>query len=290
MTRLSFLFLFAMLALGCETQQAISQSASRSDRSEMQSRPVSDFFIDGDRLLYRGYELVKLKKKVREEYPPAMKSRPQMIDVSYAVLKKNGRTLATFDGVTFSLGNTNEFGLFPFLGGETKHLLISQTIPRGGRHWIVSVSPDFRIIYDGGAYGLGREEMAVLDLDNDGVYEITQELTRFVFFAGITRGATHLVDIAFKYDEKAKEYLPASHVFQDYTLSSVKDKSVLDRRDERTLAFDVLRFMLPYIYAGKRDEAWEFYEREYTFPDKKELKAKVMAALEADAVYKFIYR
>jgi len=298
MSRLFPLFLLVIVAPGCAVERASPQSVTApvpqptaiSEKTEIRSQAVSDFFEDGDRLSYQGYEVVKLKKKVKNDYPPEMKSAPDMIDVSYTVLKKSGRVLAQFDGVIHTMGNSNDFGLFAFLGGETKQLIVAQVIPRNGRHWIVGLSPDFRVIYDSAGYNVGREEMTVLDLDNDGVYEITQELTTFVFWKGITRGATHLVDIVFKYDEKAKRYLPASHVFPEYTLKGVKDKPVLDRRDELTLAFDVMRFMLPYIYAGKRTEAWEFYDREYTMPDKAELKNKIVAELEDDAVYRFIYR
>lgn len=296
MSRLPCLLLLVVLAAGCETRKAISQSAPAPQpapapaKIEIKSQDVSDFFEDGDRLSYQGYEVVKLTKKVKEEYPPEVTSLPEMIEVSYAALKQRGRVVAEFEGPIHPMGNMNDFGLFPLLGGQTRQLIVAQIVPRGGRHWIVSLSPDFRVIYDSATYDVGREDMRVLDLDNDGVYEITQELTTFVFWKGITRGATHLVDIVFKYDKNAQSYLPASHLFPDYTLNGVKDKPVeLDRRDELTLAFDVMRRMLPYIYAGKRTEAWEFYDREYTFPDKRELKDKIIAALEDDAVYKFIY-
>lgn len=292
-------FLLTILTSGCAAEPAISQPspAPAAQATPTPEQPVEepklirDFFVDDDRLSYLGYEVVKLEKRVKDEYPSEINSPPRMIDVTYAVLKKNGRVLAKFDGVYFGMGNETEFGLFPFLGGETKQLIVSQTIFRGGRYWVVSLTPSFRVVYDSNEYDLGREELTVLDIDKDGVYEISQELTTFVFFEGITRGATHIIDIVLKYDEKAKKYLPASHIFQDYTLAEVKVRPVsLDRADEQELAFDVLRFMLPYIYAGRREEAWDYYNREYTPANKEELKAKIMAALKEDAVYNYIYR
>jgi hypothetical protein len=289
----------AVLVSGCKARTPVSQSAPTTiaqtsitpEQPEEESKLVKDFFIDADRLSYRGYEVVRLEKRVRDEYRPQTNSPPRMIDVSYAVLKKNGRVLARFEGVYFGLGNDTQFGLFPFLGGETKQLVVSQTIPRNGRHWIVSLSPAVRVIYDSNEYGLGREEMTVLDVDKDGVFEICQELKTFVFFEGITFGATHIVDILLKYDERAKKYLPASHIFQDYTLAGLKDNPVsLRRGDEKKFAFDVLRFMLPYIYAGRRNEAWDYYAREYTLPNKKRLRRKIKTALRDDAVYNYIYR
>jgi hypothetical protein len=269
----------------------VAQATSPPQQTDDESKLISDFFVDDDRLSYLGYEVVKLEKKVKDEYPSEINSPPRMIDVSYAVLKKKGRVLAKFEGVYFGMGNVTQFGLFPFLGGETKQLVVSQIIPRNGRHWIVSLSPAVRVIYDSAEYGLGREEMTVLDIDKDGAYEISQELKTFVFFEDITYGATHIIDIVLKYDEKAKKYVPASHIFRDYTLAGMTDRPVnLNRADEKALASEVLRFMLPYIYAGRRGEAWDYYNREYTLPNKEELKAKIMAALRDDAVYNYIYR
>ncbi|HEY9404320.1 MAG TPA: hypothetical protein VIQ24_16805 [Pyrinomonadaceae bacterium] len=293
------LSLLTILTSSCAAEPAISQSSpapitqatSTPEQPEEESKLIRDYFVDDDRLTYLGYEVVKLEKSVKDKYPSEINSPPRMIDVTYAVLKKNGRVLAKFEGVYFGMGNETEFGLFPFLGGETKQLIVSQTIFRGGRHWIVSLTPSFRVVYDSNEYDLGREEMRVLDIDNDGVYEVSQELTTFVFFEDITRGSTHIIDIVLKYDERAKKYLPASHIFQDYTLAGVKDRPVsLNRADEKSLASDVLRLMLPYIYAGRREEAWDYYNREYTLPNKEELKAKIMAALKEDAVYNYIYR
>lgn len=73
MSRLPCLLLLVILAAGCETRKVISQSAPASQpapapaKTEIKSQNVSDFFEDGDRLSYQGYEVVKLTKKVKEE-------------------------------------------------------------------------------------------------------------------------------------------------------------------------------------------------------------------------------
>jgi len=41
----------------------------------------------------------KLKKKFWYHYPREMKSKPDLFDATYAVLKRDGRVLAKFDGV-----------------------------------------------------------------------------------------------------------------------------------------------------------------------------------------------
>ena len=292
------LLLLALVPSSCKPRPTVSQAASTpsaqaaptAENPEEETKLIRDSFVDVNSLSYNGYDIVKLEKKIKYEYPPEMKSAPLMVDVSYAVLKKKGQVLARFQGVFSGYGNATEFGLFPFLGGETKQLVVSQTIPRGGRHWIVVLSPHFQVIYDSAEYGLGREDITVVDVDKDGVYEISQELTTFVFFEDITAGASHLVDILLRYDERSKRYLPASHIFRDYTLRGAEGGAArVNRSDEKALASDVLRRMLPYIYAGMRNEAWELYDREYTLTNREELKAKIMAALNDDAVYKYIY-
>jgi hypothetical protein len=286
------LLLLAVAASSRPTPPALSQAApavqTAPARTKEEPKLVRDFFVDTDKLSYGGYDLFKLGKRVRYGRPPESKSAPGMVGVSYAVLKKGGRELARFDGVYSGLGNETEFGLFPLLGGGARQMIVSQTVPRGGRHWVVSLSPRFRVIYDSAEYGLGREEMSVLDVDGDGVYEISQELTTFVFFEKITAGASHVIDILLKYDGGAKKYLPASHVHRDYTLGG--GAASPSPNDKRASASEVLRAMLPHIYAGSRERAWELYGREYAGPDKERLRAKILAALEADAVYRYIYR
>lgn len=283
--------LLSVLVSGCEAQPAVSQTApARTARPApapaAEPRLVREFFVDDDRLSYGGYEIVRREREVKVEYPSELRT-----EVSYAVLKKKGRVVAKFEGVVSGFGNATEFGLFDFLGDGAKQLVVSQTVPRGGRHWVVSLSPSLRVIYDSAEYGLGREEMAVLDVDGDGVHEISQELTTFVFFDGLTTGASHIIDILLKYDARERKYLPASHVFPDYTLAASKDGTEeLSRGDDRALASGVLRRMLPCIYAGRREEAWAFYEREYAAPNKEELRAKILAALKGDPVYRYIYR
>lgn len=251
---------------------------------------VRDFFVADDRLAYEGYEVLRRERPVRVEHPPEVRPEPETVEVSYAVLRRGGRVLARFEGTHGAMGNETGFGLFPLLGGGGKQLVVSQTVPRGGRHWVVDLSAGFRVIHDSAEYGLGREDLSALDVDGDGVYELSQELTTFVFFEGLTGGASHVVDILLRYDPRARKYVPASHVFADYTLGGVRAEGAgLDRGDARALASDVLRVMLPYIYAGRRAEAWAFYDREYTPPDKQELKSKIAGALARDPVYNFIY-
>jgi hypothetical protein len=81
------------------------------------------------------------------------------------VLKKSGQTLARLDSINFPIPNAIDFALFPLLQGKTKQLVISQTVPRGGRHWMVDLSRGARVILYSGDYEVGREFIGAIDLD-----------------------------------------------------------------------------------------------------------------------------
>jgi hypothetical protein len=253
-------------------------------------QPIDNIFVDGDSLSYNGFEVVKLEKKVKYYYPPEMKSPPDLIDASYAVLKKNGRVLAKFDGVYHGVGNVTDFGLFSFLGGGEKQLAVSLTVPRGGRHWIVDLSSSARVIFDSGDYGVGREELSVIDIDKDGVYEISLPLTEFYMFENMHTAETPLPEIIFKYDRGAKKYIPANPSFQSYVLRGIEDEvNQLNPNEENGYLLKRLGIVLRYIYAGKEKEAWDFFDREYRLPDKEQMKSKIKAVLQNEGAYKYIY-
>ena len=285
----------ALLTLSSdETQPALPPSAAIPQEQSMPtSSPAStDPYVNlvesaitqSDTLSYNGYEVIRLSKRVRL---PMSRS---LTEVSYAVLRRNGRVLATFDGVYSGWGNATDFGLFPLLGGETPQLFISQTVPRGGRHWIISLEPTFRVLYDSGDYGVGRDSFWITDLDDDGKYELSRVVTAFYGFENLASSETPLPEIIFKYDEQTRRYLPANTTFQSHLLSGVEERIIrLNESDGYTYLSQRLDIVLDYIYAGQEQAGWEFFDREYRRPDREEMKAKIKAVLRAEPAYRFIY-
>ena len=135
--------------------------------------------------------------------------------------------------------------------------------------------------------------MGVFDLDGDGVYEITVPVTDFYGFHdwAISPLATPLPEVVFKYDAKAGKYLPANEQFQKYILRDVDAaRSKVHGPEEREAHLaDVLSVVLSYIFAGKEQEAWEFYESAYKLPDKVEIKKEIEDMLKTQPVYRFMY-
>jgi len=240
---------------------------------------MSDIFTREKSLSYNGFDIATIAK-----------SKP--IEFSYAVIKKNGKVLAKFDSLHLHGGpvNATEIGLFPLLGGKTKQLIISQTLPRTGRHWIVELAANPKVLFDSGDYEVGREEVWAVDLDGDGVYEIGLYVTSFYGeFNQLSVASTPLPTVFFRYDRRAGRYLPANHRYRDYLLKDIEAeiRDLPTEVGERYLArrLDVL---LQFLYAGKEKEGWEFFDKAYTLPDADKIKAIVKEELQKAPAYKFI--
>ncbi|HEX8285659.1 MAG TPA: hypothetical protein VF588_20050 [Pyrinomonadaceae bacterium] len=254
---------------------------------------VGDSLVS-DALTYAGYTVRRRDRKLKDGDAPGGEGLPT---AAYAVLERGGKVVRTFDAGVHNGGlNSVGFGLFAFLGGAEKQLIVSQDAPRDGRQWIVSLSPRPRVIYDGPAFAAGREvyDLRVEDFDGDGVYELAAPLTTFYGFDdwALTPAATPLPEVIFRYDEKAGRYVPANARFRERLLKDVeaaKSKVRGPGSREEHLA-DVLAVVLAYVLAGEERAAWDFYEAAYKLPDKAKVQREIETELRAQPVYRFIYR
>jgi hypothetical protein len=256
---------------------------------------MGDILFNEDTLSYNGYVVEMRNRKVKNDYP--VKTRIRWIDVSYAVLKRKGKVLIEFDAnIYFGMGNSTRFGLFSFLPSKAKQLVVSQDIFRGGTQWVIELSPRPRIVFDGPKWEVGREgdDMKIMDLDGDGLYEISVPLCDFYGFAKLSPAATPLPEIIFKYSKQARRYLPANPQFADHLLAEIgNQKQNLPQPDAEVEKMDhlggVLSIVLDYVFAGREQEAWTFYDQAYKLPDKDRFKTLVRARLSHSPVYRFIY-
>jgi hypothetical protein len=92
-------------------------------------------------------------------------------------------------------------------------------------------------------------------------------------------------------------YLPANPVLA-YGLDGIEEAAnAIDPR-EKTITGEYpgeylgkrLGIFLRYVYAGKREQGWAFFERTYNLADKDDLKTRIRQRLEKDPLYKSIYR
>jgi hypothetical protein len=260
-------------------------TSADSSATERRETFFVDIFTTSDSLSYQGYNIEILKKSIIDK---AYRNTP--IDLTYAVVKKGRKVLGKFDGVYFGGGNSTNFGLFNFLGNQTKELAISQMISRSGRHWIIKLHPYYKIIFDSDNYENGRENVQIIDLDHDGIYEVGFPTTSFYSVFDLSMAETPIPYIIFKYDKKADRYLPANHVFQEYLLEGIDIRISELNPDPKSPDYlsERLDILLNYLYAGREKEGWAFFARTYTLPDQEEVKAKVKRILEKGQAFQYI--
>jgi hypothetical protein len=257
---------------------------------------IGDALVREDALTHEGYTVRRRGKRLGRGDAPGRAGNPE---AAYAVLERGGKVLLRFDAGVYNGGlNSIGFGLFPFLGGASKQLIVSQDAPRQGRQWIVSLSPSPRVIYDGPAFAAGREvdDLHVADFDGDGVYELAAPLTTFYGFRdwALSPSATPLPEVVFRYDEKAGRYLPANARFRQQLLKDVEEAKSKVRgpappESPESHLSDILSVVLAHVFAGDERGGWEFYEKTYGLPDKAEVRRETEAELRAQPVYRFIY-
>jgi hypothetical protein len=225
-----------------------------------------------------------------------------------AVLSKKGKRLARFEGVYYPLGNEMSFGLFSFLGGTEKQLLVYDDSLHYEHDWIVTLSPKFEVIYNNADYDI-YGGFGVLDIDKDGILELSAGKDASLGFS-FSRNSEMAVKVIFKYDPKTHKYLPATHLYPEFVLQGFEDisfdeqlKNFKERKNRGLPEF--LQIFLKYVYAGKEAEAWRFFDETeieikdvWTLGDEKlqpidgKLQAKdhLKKVLSKDPIYKFIQK
>ena len=253
------------------------------------SQMFSNLFVDVDSISYNEYEVVRLHKTVHN------KEDSRDVPITYAVLKSGGRTIATFDGVYFGLGNQTDFGFASLLGGETKQLVVSQTVPRGGRQWIVDLSSNATNVFDSKDWGLGQEDVCIHDYDGDGVEEISLAIASFWGFGAMSMAESPLPSVVFKYDAKVRKYMPDISVLAsglgdiDTEVERIDPDEMPPLGSKGPYLAPRLEILLRYVYGGRENDGWSFFDRRYNLEDKQEIKREIKLILQTEPVYRFIY-
>lgn len=261
------------------------------DRKQFNEIDVSNVLTHAEELRYQHYSARKRYKVLRY---PETSARPVWARVSYVVLERDRRVLMTFDDRYYfgMAGNSTSFGLVSLLGEKSRQLIVSQDVNRGGAQWIVTLSSSPRLIFSTSRWGVGREvyDMGMIDLDNDGVYEITVPITDFYDLQDkMSMSQIPLPDVVFKYDAAKGKYLPANPLFQDYLFEGLTDFEDVGTADELQHRSIVLHRLLDLIYAGKRKDGWDYFDHAYKLKDKEEIERRVRSILNRQPVYNFIY-
>lgn len=277
------LLITLLCSVGCQNQTVESQYSKNQNSIVAESAKYIDlleFCILEDGLAHKGYTFEK-QLKSHSDLSGEEKT------VEFAVIRQGTRKVKTFDLLEHPL-SVIDFGLFGFLGNNEKQIFISQTAPRSGNHWIISLEPEFRVIFNSSEFNISDENFQAIDLDRDGVYELS-----FANYISLKLNSKTLAEsmptteIIFKFNPSLNQYLPANPQFANHLLRDVDEQTKLIKRDNRDAQLaDILNITLKYIYAGKDKEAWEIFEKHYDFEDKEIKRNAIKDALEKDVIYK----
>ena len=268
----------------------VSPSDTDSSSDDPCSEMFSSLFVAVDSISFEGYEIVRLHRTIHDK---ASKSN---IQVSYAVLKSRGREIMTFEGTSFGAGNETNFGFASLLGGQTKQLIVSQTIPRNGRHWIVDLGSEAVVVFDSQDWGLGQEDVCAHDFDGDGIVELSLMIERFCGIGAMSIAECPLVGVVFKYDSAARKYIPdlgaLSHLLDGISEDATKiDSAEKPSQSEKgSYLAERLDIFLRYVYGGQEREGWSYFDKSYELQDKTEVERKIRVTLEQEPIYRFLYR
>jgi hypothetical protein len=265
--------------------QVVSAAEQQTDAGRLDK-----VFTKENRLSYKGY-LVEKSKVAGDE-------------VWVATLKRGNRVLVKFENGGEQDYWTN-FGLYSFLGADPKQLIVEQY--SGGAHccyshWVYDLSATSpRLVFSNEKYGTGSALLPI-DIDGDGVSEFTQSVMAFDYFQ-VSHASSVFPEAVFAYDKKAQEYRPANRRFAAYVLRDLEDdikalakiKAGGNQQDEfysESHFSAVLQVTLKYIYAGRREEGWSFFEREYRTHEgisREKMRAEIAKTLQEEPVYNYIY-
>lgn len=267
----------------------VSPSDTDSSSDDPCSEMFSSLFVAADSVSFEGYEIVRLHKTVYD------KETRSNIPLSYAVLKSGGKEIMKFEGTYSGVGNETNFGFASLLGGDTKQLIVSQTIPRNGRHWVIDLGSEAAIVFDSQDWGLGQEDVCAHDFEGDGIVELSLMIERFCEIGAMSIAECPLVGVVFKYDSAARKYMPdreaLSHLLdgisEDATnIDSAEQPSQSEKGSYLAKRLDIF---LRYVYGGQEREAWSFFDKSYELQDKTEIERKIRVILEQEPIYRFLY-
>lgn len=167
-----------------------------------------------------------------------------------------------------------KYGFIDMLGKGSKQLVIFNY--SGGAHCcydysIYELKPKLRNVYDSRQYDSANKignELVPVDIDGDGLFEFRRDVMAFDYMAAEGHAGSTFPPAIFRYDKAAAKYLLATKRFPDFVMADLEQllRKVESRRQDRDRNIDeylVRTRFLYMIYAGKRTEAWQYFEENY---------------------------
>jgi hypothetical protein len=248
---------------------------------------LSRFFVKDGKLAFQGYVATREAIKIEGR------------DYYQLTIRRNGQVVRMLDRQSTTL----EFGLFEFVKGQPPFLFVESY--SGGANCCAVLSVyDIRAGFKA-VFFHGSKSVSIADVDGDGAFEISLAYIGFDYFDCFINPNSPRPAIIHAFDPKKGRFTVASHRFPEFTLKGVETlkaeadetgKKILNPSAPRNNAREncdflakVLEILLMYVFAGRRDEGWAYYNRVYTLSDREEMRAKIEKRIKADEFYRAIY-
>lgn len=220
-------------------------------------------------------------------------------DYYQLTIRRNGRVVRVLDWQSTTL----EFGLFEFVKGRPPFLFV-ESLSGGANCCAVLSVYDVRAGFKAVFFDASKS-ISIADVDGNGTFEISLAYIGFDYYECFTNLTSPRPAIVHAFDLKKGRFVVASHRFPEFTLreieklkaeadeigKTIRDPKAnrIDARENCDFLAKVLEILLIYVFAGRRDEGWAYYNRAYTLSDREEMRAKIEKQLKADDEYRAIY-
>lgn len=319
MTRNLFLCLLLVICCGCGGVVSLIEGTGRSSgpvdlrikpvdaeetKISIDSNPLDKVWLEVDKTIYKSFQIQRdcLNEDVfrRSEYEGCVLR-----------ISRSGKVLREFD-LDYGLRHWLRYGFFDFLGNGQKQLVVHTY--SGGAHccydyYIFELGPTFQEWYASDRYDSANEignELFPVDIDGDGDYEFFQDVMAFDYMGPAGHASASFPPAIFAFNEKTRKFDLANRTYPDFVLKKLKehtdgipawanDGAKID--DETVDEIIVRNTFLYLVYAGKRDQAWVYFEKNYRtksgekYQDKfrDQFRREFTERFETDPTYRSIY-
>lgn len=280
--------LFAFFLAGCHypnvaadaavfSNVSAAKPALPSDNSKKDDQgyrgALDDIWIDDDTYQYEG---VSINRYCEDGDAIADQVSECALEVSYH------KRIVYSSGAPESRKYWLKYGFKDLLGKKNKQLIVFSY--SGGAHCcydyvIFDLTPKPKVIYDSSQFNSANEignELVPVDIDGDGTFEFYQKVMAFDYMGQGGHATATFPPAIFAFDKSKHKYVLATKEYPDFVLKLLGDPmeklrqwDYENRKTSRSWSEDELRevavreVFLFWVYAGKKDEAWEYFIRNY---------------------------
>ena len=250
-----------------------SVNAEEVERS-VDSNPLDKVWLEADKTIYEGIQIQR--DCPYDDFFKRSENGRCALSIS-----RSGKVLREFD-LEYGIRHWLRYGVFDFLGRGKKQLIVHTY--SGGAHccydyYIFELGPKFQELYSSDHYDSANEignALFPIDIDGDGIHEFYQDVMAFDYMGPAGHASASFPPAIFAFNKDKEKFELANRRFPDFVLEKLKEltggipewakvnEKYGAKIDDETVEEIIARnTFLYWVYAGKRDQAWEYFEKNY---------------------------